>query len=588
MKRIVAPVFRLAAAGAAVGLGAAAWAIADQNYLAQGLWRTSLWVTSRGLLVGYLVGAAVATAMLLLASLASALPRAKTNSAGAFAFRLRAVLRRSSRVLDTRATRAVGRALAGRAGWVLAGLLSFLTVALWAAGWSVAASARTGAQQRQRNVAIIGLDTLRADHASLLSAGDQSRDVTPNLRELVGARSSVFTDAISQAPWTLPAFSSMFTGLYPEQHGAEQRWQKLPASQLTLAEILREAGFRTLGVSSGLYVTNASGLRQGFEVFDESQAQGQLNVTSEQVTDKAIKLLARHGKEPFFLFVHYFDPHWVFHDHPDYDFGEELPAWMKEMSQTLKQDEFTQQVARLRGFSGRGSLTREELGSLRGLYDEEIAHTDAEVARLLRYMSETGLDSNTLIILVADHGEEFMERGNLGHGSTLCHEVIHVPLAIALPGASKREVRSRPVETRCVFTTVLDSLKVRMPQGDGFPVSLLADDAPNTLVRSANHRMASGIDGRMFPEPVDVWWTSIRDGRWKLIKEHLRGRVMLFDLLNDPAERRNCAKDNPEVRQRLERELDRRDAAAKRSSPKGPVPEADEAQKRRLKSLGYL
>lgn len=575
MKRKLAIALRLAAVGAAVGGGLAGWEIVGQHYLEQELWRTCLWVASRGLLVGSIVGGLVIIK-------GWALWRGATKVRGA-AFLMRA----GDHVSNLRLIHRLRRVALSKVGGTLSGLILFLTLALWVAGWTLATKARREVKRRDRNVIVIGLDTVRADHTSLLSPDERARDVTPNLRELLATRSIVYTEAISQAPWTLPAFSSMFTGLYPEQHGAEQRWQKLPAVQLTLAEILREAGYKTMGVSSGLYVTEASGLHQGFEVFDESQAEGQLNVTSEQVTKKAIRLLRRHGDKPFFLFLHYFDPHWVYHDHADYDFAKGASDWLKDLSQTLKQDKFTQQLAALRGLPGRVVLTKAEMSFLQGLYDEEIAHTDAQIGRLLQYLNESGLDKNTLIILVGDHGEEFLERGELGHGASVCQEVIHVPLALALPGSAKREVRSKPVETRGIFTTVLEFLDIPQPRGDSFPDTLLSNNPP-ALVRSATHRMVSGEPGHIFEKPVDVWWTCVYDGKWKLMREHFRGRMMLFDLENDPGERRNCRADHPEICKRLEKELNQRDAMVKRTSFKGPIPEADQEQQRKLKSLGYL
>ena len=92
----------------------------------------------------------------------------------------------------------------------------------------------------------------------------------------------------------------------------------------------------------------------------------------------------------------------------------------------------------------------------------------------------------------------------------------------------------------------------------------------------------------MLSQPVECWWTSVQDGRWKLIKEHLRGRSMLFDLENDPGETRNCQAENPDCRRRLERELDRLDDEVRGRAPRTRVPEASEEQQRRLKSLGYL
>lgn len=494
-----------------------------------------------------------------------------------------------ARLLYSRVGAPLGQALMGKPGRAAGVLLLCTTVVLLAASRPVALRARAAARQRGASVLVIAIDTLRADRPSWTSAEEHARDLTPNLRELVGQRGTVYSSAITQAPWTMPAVASVMTGLYPTEHGAEQRWGKLGASQLTLAEILRDRGYRTLGVSAAVYVSNASGLRQGFEAFDESQALGESHVSSPAVTDKAVEFLRAYGKEPFFLYAHYFDPHWKYRNHQEYDFADGYQGWLEQPPEGIAQNDLVHYLASMRRRPRRQLFDPEELTYLWDLYEEEIAFTDVEVGRLLRYVRESGLEETTLVVILADHGEEFMERGNLGHGKTVHEELIRVPLVIAEPSSTDQVTVSQPVETRALFTTILDFLEVRPPPGRDLPPSLLGGSAAERgPVRSATYTLISGEAGLSLPEPVNLWWTCIRDERWKLMKEHLRGRALLYDLADDSGETEECSSDNPEHRRRLERELDRLDARLQGKAPKGPVLEADEEQQRRLRALGYL
>ena len=497
------------------------------------------------------------------------------------------VLRRSARPLHDRTAPAFGRLAMGRAAGAASLVVLLAVGGLWAVSWSTAQRARAEARHRSINVILIAVDALRADRVSLLSASENRRDLTPNLRRLLAPRATIFREAIASAPWTLPAFSSMFTGLDPREHGAEYRGSVLAPERLTLAEILRESGYRTLAVTSGAYVTTLAGMHQGFEHFDDSQALGQRTISSDKVTDKAIKLLRARNDEPFFLFLHYFDTHWVYQQHEEYPYARGYEGWLRDPAAQLNQEDFRQFLGIGTSGLARQPVAPEDVAFLADLYDGEVAYVDQEIGRLLEFVGDEDLWRNTLVIFVADHGEELFDHGNVGHQLTLFQESIHVPLAIAQPSADCQVVVTHPVETRALFSTVLDVLGLSPPAGR--PASLLSgDDRRQTMARSANHTKASGANGVMFPEPVDVWWTSLQDERWKLIKEHLRGRSMLFDLASDPGERRNCAADNPQQKERLERELDRMDVEVCRRSPGQPAPQAGEEQKRRLKSLGYL
>lgn len=436
-----------------------------------------------------------------------------------------------------------------------------------------------GHVQRARplNVLLIGLDTVRADATSLSSAGPVGRDTTPRLREFA-ERGLVFERAVSQAPWTLPAFASILTGRYPLEHGAHRITSRLARGETTLAEILREAGYFTAAITSHVYLDRRHGLDQGFEHFDFSNALGHKAVTSSSVTDLAIDALATRDERPFFLFAHYFDPHYEYIDHRERAWADGYQGWLRE------QNDF-ENLLKIRHL-----VEAPEVEWLSALYHEEIAHTDAQVGRLLDWLREAGLEDDTLVVVVADHGEEFAERGNFGHTISLYEEQLAVPLMILAPGERAGRVRS-VVETRAIFDTVLDRL------GVDFERSRRA----TSLLETAERELANQTplpDSRAF---ASVWlddsklsWgkriraASLREGRWKLVDDVTRGRRMLFDLDTDPHERRNVLADQPQVAERLNALLEpwiKQQSNLSRPSPRASV---DAPTEQALKALGYM
>lgn len=323
---------------------------------------------------------------------------------------------------------AVGLSMAQRAGtgrrsgpggvtWGLALPLVALPL-VWIGAWIVPPSR---AATHPSNVLLIGIDTLRWDDTAL-GATPAERDLTPQLRRLA-QRGTVFTRAISQAPWTMPAFASVMTGEYPREHGAISLTGLLRDSETTIAEVLREAGYTTGAVVSHMFVDARHGFGQGFDGFDQANVLGERAVTSRAVTDHAISFLARHRDERSFLFVHYFDPHFMYRDHPDLAYADDYQGWLRKFS--LSSIDFLR--------DRRHHLAAADVQYLRDLYDEEIRYTDEQIGRLLGFMQRSGLQRNTIIIVVADHGEEFLEHGWLGHTISLHDEVIHVPMLLVQP-----------------------------------------------------------------------------------------------------------------------------------------------------------
>ncbi len=464
------------------------------------------------------------------------------------------------------------RAPRGVGMWLWLALLLLPALSAFWLGFRYPAAAADGSA---RNLVIIGIDTLRGDYTFL---NPRRGDLTPSLQRLAD-RGTAFGRAVSQAPWTLPAFASVMTGRYPREHGAYSLTGSLRASEYTLAEILREAGFRTGAVVSHTYVSSWVGMAQGFDHFDQDNVLGHWEITSHSVTDAAIGLLDRLAGGPFFLYVHYFDPHYEYRDHEGWDLAGGYRGWLRDDPLDL---------SRLRRV--RHLLGPEDLQYLRDLYAEEVAYTDRQIGRLLSALAERQLDRSTGIVVLADHGEEFMERGWLGHTISLHDEATRVPLIVALPGPEPVEPRvEETVETRAVFGTVLEFLGVDsqrfgaetnlLPLIRGTPGASENADRAFSEVWLPDARLASGKRVRI---------SAVESQGWKLIQDHGRGVESLFDLRRDPDAQHDRSRAEPdrlaETRRLLDAWLAEMEASEEAGSPRVLTEEEEE----QLRALGYL
>ena len=245
---------------------------------------------------------------------------------------------------------------------------------------------------RPPNVVLVTVDTLRPDR---LGFGGHDRRTSPVLDALAG-ESVVFPNTYSVSGWTLPSVATILTGHYPRDHGATDFHWALDAAVPTLASTLALNGYDTRAFVSHLLLTPNFGVAQGFETYDHTVLEiGHPHdvSTGEQLTDLAIRA-TRDMQEPYFLWVHYFDPHFEYLTHD-----------------------------RWREFGG-DDIDR---------YDQEIAFTDAHIARLLDHLRGRGLDDRTVLVFTSDHGEEFGEHGDRFH-YTLFEEVMRCPMFIKAPG----------------------------------------------------------------------------------------------------------------------------------------------------------
>jgi arylsulfatase A-like enzyme len=400
-----------------------------------------------------------------------------------------------------------------------------------------------------KNIVLIGIDTLRIDHVNLRApvVDETGRNLTPNLRGLAG-RGVVFEKAISQSSWTLPSFGSILTGKYPHEHGAYPLLGELKGRQTTLAEVLREAGYRTGGVVSHFVIGKRRGFHQGFDYFDDSLGVDYRCVTSDRVTDKAIDFLEKESDKPFFLFAHYFDPHYAYRDHEKWDFADSYHGWRKSDPHDYNAMQ-----------TQRHFLNGDDLKYIKDLYDEEIAYTDEQIGRLIDRIVELGLEGETAVIIVADHGEEFMERGWIGHTLSLYDELIHVPLVAVLPGLENESpVVAEPVETRAIFTTLLDYVGIDYNEVDRTRslLPLIRPRPPEAPpLQPQDVFSVVWLPDAVWGSGKQVQMMAVRSGKWKLILDRTCLRTLLFDIEQDPGETTNVLADFPDEHKKLLKKL---------------------------------
>ena len=369
-----------------------------------------------------------------------------------------------------------------------------------------------GARPAIENIVLLSVDTLRADHTGWHGYG---RETTPALSGLA-RRSVVFGQAMSTSSWTLPAHGSLLTGEYPAVHGAQDDGSRLSEHIPTLAERFQRAGFRTFGVVSHIYVARPFGFARGFDLFDDTLIEeGARNPRADVVVDRFFEVLdAAPETVPFFGFVHLFDPHW------DY----EAPApdgrrWLATDYAGPIDGRYETMVPYLSG-SGLEATDRQ---ALIALYDGELRWVDRQVERLLAGLEARGLTESTLFVLTSDHGEEFLDHGQLGHGRTVFQEQLHVPLLFHHPSLAT-EWRREPVSAVDVTPTLLDLA--------GLPVPA---DLPGHSLRNR-----PPADRVLFAESIrfGLDWRAARLGPVKAAELAEAGGRAFYDLAADPAERR--------------------------------------------------
>ena len=410
---------------------------------------------------------------------------------------------------------------------------------------------------------VYAIDTLRADRMGYRGGPAATPTFDQFAEEAV-----VFEQLIAQSPWTKASMASIFTGLWPPTHGAVNRKHRLDDRLVTLAELLHASGWATAAIVTNPNITEKFGFDQGFEFFEylgETAPAQEVNRAVERF------LSQRQDDRPLFLWVHILDPHSPYDPPADFrrtrlpEVPEELAASSLDVVNDLR--------------SGRLKVEDELMEQLLALYHTEIAYSDASFARFLELLERFGL-KRSLITVISDHGEEFLEHGNLEHGRALHVESLDVPWMIRGPGLAAQRVSEQAQHTD-VLPTLLTALRMPAPQGLEGHAWLTADGAvqrPEAGRLIYSHLHLDG-DERM----------SVSDGSFKLIAVIRGGEPVwsrLFDVRNDPLETVDVIDRFPVRAGRFESLLRQRLAFGE-AGPETEV-EFDEETRKSLEALGYL
>lgn len=415
-------------------------------------------------------------------------------------------------------------------------------------GVALGALAR-GVARSDLNVVLLTLDTLRADHLGAYG----NRDVrTPNLDQLA-REGVVFEQAMTVAPLTLPAHSSIFTSQFPPKHGVRDNGGFfLGPDQVTMAELLSAQGF-TSGATVGAFVLDSKwGLDQGFATYQDdfdltnvkAMSVGSVKRPGNEVVDLALKWMEGVADQRFFSWLHLYDPH------APYDSPEPYRS-------------------EYRGHPYRGA----------------IAFTDAQVGRVLSFLKDRDLADRTIVIVVGDHGEGLGEHGEETHGFFVYESSMHVPLIVSAPFSNTIGRRvAQPVRTVDILPTVLDLLQIPAPTALAgaslAPLLAGAREIPNVVM--------DGYAEAMYPLHHYGWseLTATRSDRYKLIDAP---RPELYDLELDPKELNNIFEERRSVGDAMLRNLRDQKRAMAADAPAAPKNEdVDPETRARLAALGYV
>jgi len=410
------------------------------------------------------------------------------------------------------------------------------------------------------NVILITIDTLRADH---LGSYGYERDTSPNIDSLA-EKGILFENAFSQAPWTLPSMASMHTSLYPTQIGILKFGYQINDKLLMIAEYMKNNFYNTFAVVSNIVVGKILGFGQGFDLFEETINSYEGGYDSRIITDKAIQIIQNNKDNRFFLWVHYMDPHDHYIRHSEFNYGSEYAG-------SLPSEVNTRYLNK-----NKDPLDINDLSYVKDLYDGEISYTDKYIGELINSLSELGIEENTIIILTADHGEGFMERGKFGHGQNLYQELINVPLVIYNPLEPKLSGKrvTNNVEVRYIAKTIFELTNLNNSYIEGY--NLLDIDHENSsdgIVYSQLHKNLKAV--------------LVND--WKLISNSENNIFELYNLKEDPNELSNQFTSNREditqVRDMLAAKLLYLNNLKTTEIKKIKLEEEDI---KKLKALGYL
>lgn len=463
--------------------------------------------------------------------------------------------------------------------------------------------------ENAENVVLVTVDCLRPDH---LPTYGYNRETAPFIDE-IAEDSIVFENAFATGPGTSVSFPSILSGRYPFDYNG---YNGISSQESPLAELLNNNNINTAGIHSNTFLTEHYGYSRGFNLFEsfteESSKEGiganiqqaipddlfdilqnivwkyrslsgkniSLPYTpADQTTNKAIQLLQKLD-EPFFLWVHYLDPHEPYRPPAEIfnSFSATAPNWQSLNNDWKKAKKYD------------NTPDAERLNQFIDAYDSEIRFVDQNIRRLWSALSEQNLDDRTMKILTADHGEEFLDHGGVSHTPKLYDELIHVPLIIDTPDNIEYVVEEQIVSLIDLPSTILRSFNLEQPQSyRGYPLQNLINKGEirrEYIIAEVCHEWGEGVEAGEFDKEKMIITT--RSDDYKYIKDNQKGVEEFYNIAEDPGEQfenENIPESEKEnLRMKVNEHLsDLHEATSNQSSKQTP----DNVQDR-MRDLGYI
>ncbi len=447
-------------------------------------------------------------------------------------------------------------------------------------------SAPRSSRDAAANVLVIVIDTLRQD---ALHCFGNPAPVSPRL-DALAAEGLRFLRAWAPSSWTHPSTASLLSGWRPSQHGlgmGPAGTTHLHPDTPLLALDFQAAGYATAAFSANRIVSVDEGFARGFDHFDLRACQNEPVFSAQRLTRFALQWLESHRDQPFFAYLHYFDPHGPYQAPPPYTRRfVDTPSADRRIPAGIRQGRTNPLRDSLQDSTRAPAIAPDRIRYLQGLYDGEVAYVDHWIGRLLEGLREWDLLDRTLVVVTSDHGEEFYEHGFFQHGHSLHEELVRIPLILRFPSRGGPALASRristPVSLLDLAPTLRDFAELSRDDEDRARSWLrwLESDsaAVSPALPLANYSVATGRwAGR---QRALVQWP------WKWIENRGPDRDQLFDLSRDPSETLDLAAEEPRLRRQM-REL------YTRLFGEGPAPAAadspvDPVRLEKLRALGYV
>ncbi len=474
------------------------------------------------------------------------------------------------------------------------------------ANWSIRLS--------KPNIILLTIDTLRADRLGCYGC---ERPLTPNLDRLAqqGVR---FTQAITGGSWTQAAFPVMMSSTYASMYGG--CLGALAGERPSPIQTISDNGYAAAGFSTSPLVSRAYGYHRGFrhfvdlvpdekdpplrgrkggqrllrapaihaiaKFFGRQTRPAKIYATAAELTDTACRWLDGIDA-PFFAWLHYMDVHWPYH-------REELLTEPADIAQAWRD------LAHLHNANWYGAaITPQQRDHYIQLYEDALVYADAQIGRLLDYLEQSGKLDDTIIVVAADHGEEFLEHGRWGHWEDNLHdEILKVPLILRLPGQNEPIIVEKQVRLLDLMPTLLDLCGCDAPDGlEGTSLRPLWEQELSFLRRQESKQMDTRLRGYDSLVSISEMWReawhiiAVRTESFKYIWDSKQpDQPLLFDLQADPGETRNVLADHADIAAALHVHVDARRQQMMATKPEETAvqPDLGPDVMERLRGLGYV